>query len=33
MLDFIFVVVFLSFENFTVATMTWLTVMEYMCHK
>ena len=21
------------FENFTVATMTWLTVMEYMCHK
>ena len=19
--------------NFTVATMTWLTVMEYQCHK
>jgi hypothetical protein len=21
------------FENFTVASMTWLTVMEYLCHK
>jgi hypothetical protein len=21
------------FENFTVATMTWLTAMEYLCHK
>ena len=21
------------FESFAVATMTWLTVMEYMCHK
>ena len=21
------------FESFTVATMTWLTVMEYLCHK
>jgi hypothetical protein len=21
------------FENFTVTTMTWLTVMEYLCHK
>jgi hypothetical protein len=21
------------FERFTVATMTWLTVMEYLCHK
>ena len=21
------------FKNFTVATMTWLTVMEYLCHK
>ena len=22
-----------SHESFTVATMTWLTVMEYLCHK
>ena len=22
-----------SLRNFTVATMTWLTVMEYLCHK
>jgi hypothetical protein len=21
------------FEHFTIATMTWLTVMEYLCHK
>ena len=21
------------FESFTVATMTWLTVMEYLCYK
>jgi hypothetical protein len=21
------------FENFTVVTMTWLTFMEYLCHK
>jgi len=21
------------FESFTIATMTWLTVMEYLCHK
>jgi hypothetical protein len=22
-----------NFEHFTVATMTWLTFMEYLCHK
>ena len=24
---------FITVESFAVATMTWLTVMEYMCHK
>jgi hypothetical protein len=28
-----FFLVKLNFESFTVATMTWLTVMEYLCHK
>jgi len=22
-----------SFESFTIATMTWFTVMKYLCHK
>jgi hypothetical protein len=24
---------YMYFESFTVATMNWLTVMEYLCHR
>ena len=30
---FLLVMLKSSLRNFTVATMTWLTIMEYLCHK